>query len=232
MRSRFLSFMSLNLQLRNWLLAFSLIVAALVALPASAKLISPSTQTILVFGDSLSASYGVPQGQGWVALLEAKLAQKQSRKTTYKVINASISGETTSGGLARFSAALATHNPNIVILELGANDGLRGLPIIEMQANLSQMIAQAKAAKEKVLLIGMKIPPNYGLKYSKNFSATYANLAKHHNIALVPFLLEGVAGKPELIQADGLHPIAAAQAQLLDNVWKILENMLSNKIIF
>ena len=232
MRSRFLSFMSLNLQLRNWLLAFSLIVTALVALPASAKLISPSTQTILVFGDSLSASYGVPQGQGWVALLEAKLAQKQSRKTTYKVINASISGETTSGGLARFSAALATHNPNIVILELGANDGLRGLPIIEMQANLSQMIAQAKAAKEKVLLIGMKIPPNYGLKYSKNFSATYANLAKHHNIALVPFLLEGVAGKPELIQADGLHPIAAAQAQLLDNVWKILENMLSNKIIF
>ena len=229
MRSRFLSFMSLNLQLRNWLLAFSLIVTALVALPASAKLISPSTQTILVFGDSLSASYGVPQGQGWVALLEAKLAQKQSSKTTYKVVNASISGETTSGGLARFSAALATHKPNIVILELGANDGLRGLPIAEMQTNLSQMIAQAKTVKAKVLLIGMKIPPNYGLKYSKNFSATYTNLAKQHKIALVPFLLEGVAGKPELIQADGLHPIAAAQPSLLDNVWIVLERMLNQK---
>ena len=232
MRSRFLSFMSLNLQLRNWLLAFSLIVTTLVALPASAKLITPSTQTILVFGDSLSASYGVPQGQGWVALLEAKLAQKQSSKTSYKVVNASISGETTSGGLARFSATLATHKPNIVILELGANDGLRGLPIIEMQANLSQMIARAKTVKAKVLLIGMKIPPNYGLKYSKKFSVTYTNLAKQDKIAFVPFLLEGVAGKPELIQADGLHPIAAAQPQLLDNVWKILENMLSNKIIF
>ena len=229
MRSRFLSFMSLNLQLRNWLLAFSLIVTALVALPASAKLISPSTQTILVFGDSLSASYGVPQGQGWVELLETKLAQKQSSKTTYKVVNASISGETTSGGLARFSAALATHKPNIVILELGANDGLRGLPIAEMQTNLSQMIAQAKTVKAKVLLIGMKIPPNYGLKYSKNFSATYTNLAKQHKIALVPFLLEGVAGKPELIQADGLHPIAAAQPSLLDNVWIVLERMLNQK---
>ena len=207
----------------------SLIVTALVALPASAKLISPSTQTILVFGDSLSASYGVPQGQGWVALLEAKLAQKQSSKTTYKVVNASISGETTSGGLARFSAALATHKPNIVILELGANDGLRGLPIAEMQTNLSQMIAQAKTVKAKVLLIGMKIPPNYGLKYSKNFSATYTNLAKQHKIALVPFLLEGVAGKPELIQADGLHPIAAAQPSLLDNVWIVLERMLNQK---
>ena len=227
MRSLFLSFMSLNLQLSNWLLAFSLIVTALVALPASAKLISPSTQTILVFGDSLSASYGVPQGQGWVALLEAKLAQKQSSKTTYKVVNASISGETTSGGLARFSAALATHQPNIVILELGANDGLRGLPIAEMQANLSQMIAQAKTVKAKVLLIGMKIPPNYGLKYSKNFSATYTNLAKQHIITLVPFLLEGVAGKPELIQADGLHPIAAAQLKLQNNVWLKLEKLLN-----
>ena len=229
MRSRFLSFMSLNLQLRNWLLAFSLIVTALVALPASAKLISPSTQTILVFGDSLSASYGVPQSLGWVALLEAKLAQKQSSKTTYKVVNASISGETTSGGLARFGEMLVTYKPSIVILELGANDGLRGLPIAEMQANLSQMIAQAKAKKTKVLLIGMKIPPNYGLKYSKNFSASYSNLAKQHKIALVPFLLEGVAGKPELIQADGLHPIAAAQPSLLDNVWKVLERMLNQK---
>ncbi len=222
MYSRFLGVLLLN-----WLLGFSLIVTALVAMPVSAKLINPSTQTILVFGDSLSASYGLPQGQGWVALLEAKLAQNQASKTTCKVVNASISGETTSGGLARFSTALTTHKPNIVILELGANDGLRGLPIAEMQANLNQMITQAKTAKAKVLLIGMKIPPNYGLKYTKNFSTTYINLAKKHNIALVPFLLEGVAGKPELIQADGLHPLAVAQPALLDNVWAQLKGLLN-----
>ena len=223
----------------NLLLWISIIVMTLVASPVQTKEIRQlltnvatkptiaSTQTILVFGDSLSASYGLPQGQGWVALLEAKLAQNQASKTTYKVVNASISGETTSGGLARFSTALITHKPNIVILELGANDGLRGLPIAEMQANLNQMIAQAKTAKAKVLLIGMKIPPNYGLKYTKNFSTTYINLAKQHNIALVPFLLEGVAGKPELIQADGLHPLAVAQPALLDNVWVQLKGLLS-----
>ena len=170
----------------------------------------------------------MPQGQGWVALLEQKLALNKLDMASYQVVNASISGETTSGGLGRFSAALATHKPNIVILELGANDGLRGLPITDMQSNLNQMITQAKTAKAKVLLIGMKIPPNYGLKYTKNFSATYTSLAKQYNIALVPFLLEGVAGKPELIQADGLHPIAAAQPQLLDNVWKILVKMLNH----
>ena len=224
MRSRFLSFMSLNLHLRNWLLAFSLIVTALVALPASAKLINPSTQTIVVFGDSLSTGYGIGQNQSWVSLLQTRISQQ---KLPYQVVNASISGETTSGGLARFSAALATHQPNIVILELGANDGLRGLPIAEMQTNLSQMIGQAKTAKAKMLLIGMKIPPNYGLKYSKNFSATYTNLAKQHNIALVPFLLEGVAGKPEQIQADGLHPLAVAQPALLENVWVALQNTLN-----
>ena len=222
----------------NLLLWISVIVMTLVASPVQAKEIRQlvtniaakptiaSTQTILVFGDSLSAGYGVPQGQGWVALLEQKLAQNKLSYASYKVINASISGETTSGGLARFSAALATHKPNIVILELGANDGLRGLPISEMQANLNQIIMQAKTAKAKVLLLGMKIPPNYGLKYTKNLSTTYTSLAKKHNIALVPFLLEGVAGKPELIQADGLHPIAAAQPQLLDNVWKILAKLL------
>ena len=224
----------------NLSLWISIIVMTLVASPVQAKEIRQSvsniaakptiasTQTILVFGDSLSAGYGVPQGQGWVALLEQKLVRNKLSYASYKVVNASISGETTSGGLARFSAVLATHKPNIVILELGANDGLRGLPITEMQANLNQMITQAKTAKVKVLLIGMKIPPNYGLKYTKNFSATYTNLAKRHNIALVPFLLEGVAGKPELIQADGMHPIAAAQPQLLDNVWKALAKMLNN----
>ncbi len=201
----------------------SVIVTALVALPASAKLIKPATQSIIVFGDSLSAGYGIRQNQGWAALLQARLNQQ---KLPFQVVNASISGETTSGGLARFADALKTHKPNIVILELGANDGLRGLPVKEMQANLSQMITQAKAAKAKVLLIGMKIPPNYGQKYSRDFSASYVLLAKQHKINLVPFLLEGVAGKPSLIQDDGLHPVAAAQPALLDNVWLQLRNLL------
>jgi acyl-CoA thioesterase I len=201
----------------------SVIVTALVALPAAAKLINPATQTIVVFGDSLSAGYGIGQNQGWVALLQARLRQQ---KLPYQVINASISGETTSGGAARFGEMLSTHKPSIVILELGANDGLRGLPVKEMQANLSQMIVQAKAAKTKLLLVGMKIPPNYGQKYSRDFSASYAILAKQHKIKLVPFLLEGVAGKPSLIQDDGLHPIAAAQPSLLDNVWVQLKGLL------
>ena len=224
----------------NLSLWISVIVMTLVASPVQAKEIrqshtniaaksaTASTQTILVFGDSLSAGYGMPQGQGWVALLEQKLIQNKLDMASYQVVNASISGETTSGGLARFSTALATHKPNIVILELGANDGLRGLPITEMQVNLNQMITQAKTAKAKVLLIGMKIPPNYGLKYTKKFSATYTSLAKQHNTELVPFLLEGVAGKPALIQVDGLHPISAAQPQLFDNVWKVLAKMLNN----
>ena len=225
--------------LLHWI---SVIVMTLVASPLqtkeirqlltniAAKPIIENAQTILVFGDSLSAAYGVQQDQGWVALLEQKLVKNKLSDASYKVINASISGETTSGGLARFNSALVTHKPNIVILQLGANDGLRGLPIIEMQDNLNQMIAQATTAHAKVLLLGMKIPPNYGLKYSKNFSAIYTSLAKQQNIALVPFLLEGVAGKPELIQTDGLHPIAAAQPQLLDNVWKVLAKLLNNKV--
>ncbi len=215
------------MRVRLLILLISVIVMGLVAFSANARLIAPiaksAPQTILVVGDSLSAGYGVPQGQGWVALLQARLIQQKSNE---QVVNASISGETTSGGLARFADALKTHKPSIVILELGANDGLRGLPIKEMQANLSQMIAQAKAAKTKVILVGMKIPPNYGLKYSKNFTQMYVSLAKQHKIALVPFLLEGVAGKPELIQADGLHPLAVAQPALLENVWVQLKNLL------
>jgi acyl-CoA thioesterase I len=221
MRSRFL----LQLTLFQ---AISVIVMALVAFGAQAKrLPAPketiSQKTILVFGDSLSAGYGVPQGQGWVALLEKLLA---AQKLNFSVVNASISGETTSGGLARFKQALLVHKPSIVLIELGANDGLRGLQIKDVQQNLNTMISQAKTANAKVLLIGMKIPPNYGLKYTKNFSQMYVNLAKQHNINLVPFLLENVAGKPELIQADGLHPLAVAQPALLENVWKVLQKVL------
>ena len=224
MRSRFLSFQSLNWLFGNWLLGFSVIVTALVALPASAKLINPSTKAIVVFGDSLSAGYGIGQNQGWVTLLQTRLTQQ---KLPYQVVNASISGETTSGGLARFSEMLATHKPSIVILELGANDGLRGLPVSDMRSNLNNMILQAKAAKTKLILVGMKIPPNYGQKYSRDFSASYAILAKQHKIKLVPFLLDGVAGKPSLIQDDGLHPTATAQLKLLDNVWPKLEKLFN-----
>jgi acyl-CoA thioesterase I len=221
MRSRFL----LQLTLFQ---AISVIVMALVAFGAQAKRLpvpkeTISQKTILVFGDSLSAGYGVPQGQGWVALLEKLLA---AQKLNFSVVNASISGETTSGGLARFKQALLVHKPSIVLIELGANDGLRGLQIKDVQQNLNTMISQAKTANAKVLLIGMKIPPNYGLKYTKNFSQMYVNLAKQHNINLVPFLLENVAGKPELIQADGLHPLAVAQPALLENVWKVLQKVL------
>ena len=199
----------------------SLIVTALVAFPTSAERINPATQTILVFGDSLSAGYGIQQNQSWVNLLQARLTQQ---KLPYTVVNASSSGETTSGGLARFNAALTEHKPSIVILELGANDGLRGLPVRDMRSNLNKMILLAKPAK--ILLIGMKIPPNYGQKYSRDFSASYAILAKQHKIKLVPFLLDGVAGKPSLIQDDGLHPLAAAQPALLENVWSQLKGLL------
>lgn len=209
-------------------LLVSVIVATLVASPILAAKIKPSlqssaTHTIVVFGDSLSAGYGIEQNQGWVALLQARVSQQ---KLPYKVVNTSISGETTSGGLARFADVLSTHKPSIVIVELGANDGLRGLPVSDMRSNLSKMISQAKTAKIKVLLAGMKIPPNYGQKYSRDFSASYAILAKQHQVKLVPFLLEGVAGKPSLIQEDGLHPLAAAQPMLLDNVWLQLNRML------
>jgi acyl-CoA thioesterase-1 len=206
--------------LLNVFTAVSLLVSTLVAQPANAKQTSP---VIVIFGDSLSAAYGIPQHEGWVALLQQRLNQQ---KLNYQVINASISGETTSGGLSRFAEMLKQQKPNIVLIELGGNDGLRGLSAVETYNNLEAMIQQAKKAKAKVLLIGMKIPPNYGLKYSRQFSENYQSLAKKHGVTLVPFLLDGVAGTPDLVQADGLHPTAAAQAQLLENVWPILIKML------
>lgn len=199
-------------------LTFSLIVMGLVATNAMA------TQTIVVFGDSLSAAYGIQQEEGWVALLQNKLKQQ---KSDYKVINASISGETTSGGLNRFKNMLDTHKPHLVIIELGANDGLRGLSIREMHSNLNQMINQAKSAKASVLLLGMKIPPNYGIQYTQQFSNTYSQLAQTHHLPLVPFFLDGVAGNPDLILDDGLHPKAAAQIKLLENVWPQLSKLLN-----
>jgi acyl-CoA thioesterase I len=205
----------------NVFAAISLIVSTLVALPANAKQSDP--QTVIVFGDSLSAAYGIPQHEGWVALLQQRITQQ---KINYQVINASISGETTIGGLSRFANMLKLQKPNIVLIELGGNDGLRGLSAVETYNNLEAMIQQAKKYKAKVLLIGMKIPPNYGIKYSQQFSENYQILANKHNVNLVPFLLEGVAGNPDLIQADGLHPTVAAQPKILENVWPILIKML------
>ncbi|MCB5184090.1 arylesterase [Methylobacillus gramineus] len=193
---------------------FLLIVACFSAATAA------HAATILVYGDSLSASYGIPREQGWVTLLQTRLKEQ---KLDYTVVNASISGETTTGGLSRISGALKQHTPDWVIIELGANDGLRGLPVNDLRHNLSAMIKASQQANAKVLLVGMMIPPNYGPKYTREFTASYAELAKEFKVPLVSFLLEGVAGQAELTQDDGLHPKANAQPRILQNVWKVLE---------
>jgi len=179
--------------------------------------------SILVVGDSLSAGYGIELRDGWVALLQQRLTRQGY---PYTVVNASISGDTTAGGRARLAGALKRHHPQIVILELGANDGLRGLPLRETRANLEAMIKAAQSAGARVLLIGMQLPPNYGPDYTGKFRAIYQELAQRYSLSLVPFLLEGVALTPKLMQPDGLHPRAAAQPRLLDNVWPYLEQLL------
>ena len=181
------------------------------------------TQTILVFGDSLSAGLGMPRQQSWPALLEDRLAQ---RHYPYRVVNASISGETTSGGLARLPGALAKFKPAIVILELGANDGLRGLALNEMRSNLDTMIRQSQARRVKVLLIGIRLPPNYGGDYTRKFADSYAELGRRHKTALLPFLFAGFAENRDAFQQDGLHPTAAMQPVMLDSIWRVLLPLL------
>lgn len=177
---------------------------------------------ILVMGDSLSAGYGITVEKGWVNLLQQELTKK-SRAT---IINASVSGETTSGGMARLPSLLNTHKPAIVILELGGNDGLRGQPLKLMQENLQAMISASKIAGAKVLLVGMQIPTNYGQRYTTQFKNTFASLAKKNQISLVPFLLEDIATQSHLMQNDGIHPNAEAQPIILNNVLPHLEKML------
>jgi acyl-CoA thioesterase-1 len=180
--------------------------------------------TILVFGDSISAAYGLTDvGQGWVSLLQKKLREEGYG---YQVINASVSGETTAGGLARLPRALALHHPQIVILELGGNDGLRALPISAMRANLADMVQLARGSGAQILLVGMRIPPNYGPEYTTQFAESYASAAKEFKLALVPFLLEGVALTPALMQADDIHPNEQGQPRLLANVWANLRPLL------
>jgi len=178
-----------------------------------------------VFGDSLSAAYGIAEKRGWVALLADRLRRERA---DYSVVNASISGNTSAEGLSRLPRALKLNTPAIVILELGANDALRGLPVAAMEKNLARMIRLSRGAGAKVLLVGMRMPPNYGPEYTREFAAAFAELARRHRTAFVPFLLEGVAGEPDLFQADRLHPTETAQPVLLDNVWKALRPLLKS----
>jgi acyl-CoA thioesterase-1 len=181
---------------------------------------------ILVYGDSLSAAHGIAVDEGWVSLLASRLQQEGYG---FRVVNASISGETTTGGAARLPHALATHQPSVVIIELGANDGLRGLPLPTTRANLDSMLSLAATEHRAVLLVGMRMPPNYGERYTQGFAALYPELARAHHAALVPFLLQGVAEKPALMQADGLHPNERGQPVLLDNVWPVLRPLLHKR---
>jgi acyl-CoA thioesterase I len=180
-------------------------------------------RTILVFGDSLSAAYGLRPEQGWVALLAQRL---QAQGYGYNVSNASVSGETTSGGLTRLPRALQLHHPTLLILELGANDALRGLPVTETQANLARLIELARASGARVLLVGIRIPPNYGPRYADEFAAIYPQLAHQYHLPLVPFLLEKVALDPGRMQPDGMHPNAAGEAPVLDTLWPYLKPLL------
>ncbi len=189
-------------------------------LPAAAR---AEALNLLVVGDSLSAGYGIATEQGWVNLLQLRLDQ---RGPNYRVVNASITGDTTRGGLARLPRALQVHKPHIVIIELGGNDGLRGLHYDEMRANLQQMVELSREAGARVLLLGMRMPPNYGPEFTRRYHQVFHQVAAEEQVTLVPFFMERVAEDKSLMQADGVHPNAEAQPVLLDNVWSALEPML------
>jgi acyl-CoA thioesterase I len=195
-----------------------LLFVVLLAAPVAA-----AEKSILVVGDSLSAAYGLPRDRGWVALLEERLKREHP---DYIVVNASISGDTSGGGRARLKALLERHRPAVMILALGGNDGLRGLPPAQIRANLSAMIQDAQAQGARVLLLGVKMPPNYGEDYTKGFEAIFRDVAKTHRTALVPFLLEDFAEKPEFFQPDRIHPTEAAQPLMLERVWPALKPLL------
>ncbi len=202
--------------MRTKLLTVNKLITGLFCLVMSIYSWAQVNPVILVMGDSLSAEYGLPRGSGWVSLLEGQLAKD---KSPWTVFNASISGETSSGGLARLPKLLSQKKPGIVLIELGANDALRGLPVNETESNLSKMIQMSKKSGAKVLLCGIQIPSNYGQNYTTQFKTLYPQLANQERIELLPFFLEGVATKPELFQADRLHPNVQAQNILFKNVW-------------
>lgn len=198
------------------LTCLTVIASALMSAPVFAqKIVAPSASNILILGDSLSAEYGLARGAGWVALLEKKLHSDQS---SWKVVNASISGETTAGGQTRLTQLLKVHQPKVVVIELGANDALRGLQLKATEKNLQAMIQASKNLGAKVLVLGMRIPPNYGQEYTTEFFNLFGKLAQSENVAHVPFFLDGVATKMDLLQADRIHPNEKAQPVLLGNV--------------
>lgn len=199
-----------------------MLLVALSLLPAHAL----AARTVMVFGDSLSAAYNLSTNQGWVHLIGERIARSA---LPWRVVNSSVSGETTAGGLRRLAEDLKRHKPDIVVLQLGANDALRGQPVAAMRSNLEKMIRLARQARAEPVLVGIMIPPNYGIDYTAEFRDMYPQLAAKHKVALVPFLLEGVADRPEMFQADQLHPTAAAQARIADNVWPALEPLLKKQ---
>jgi acyl-CoA thioesterase-1 len=202
-------------------LALTLAVG-LFALARTAEAAGPS-RTVLVMGDSLSAAYGLAPEQGWVALTGERIAQ---RMPGWRVVNASVSGETTAGGASRIEGELTRNRPAVVVIALGGNDGLRGLPLKQTRANLDKMVSAAKAAGARVLLVGMRMPPNLGKTYTEGFAANYRTLAETHQVALLPFLLEPIAMDRGAFQADNIHPVAAVQPKLRDHVWPALEPLL------
>lgn len=212
----------------QWVMGLALLLlVALFARPVAAQNAQAApakgARTLLVMGDSLSAAYGLAPSQGWVALTADRVGKT---KPGWRVVNASISGETTAGGAARIAAELQRHRPAVVVIALGANDGLRGLPLAQTRANLAKMITAAQAAKAKVLLVGMRMPPNYGPDYTRGFEQNYTALSQQYGTALLPFLLEPIALDRSAYQADNLHPVARAQPALRDHVWKALEPLL------
>ena len=220
----------MRLRRRAWLAHCSALLAgATLAAPSPAPAQGQArSKRVLVVGDSLSAEYGLKRGSGWVALLDARVQQQKVHAT---VVNASISGDTTSGGRSRLPALLKLQQPDVVVIELGGNDALRGLPLDMTRANLAGMARAAKAAGAKVLVVGMQVPPNYGRKYGDDFAGLFAAVARAEGAALVPFLLKGVADAPQaqaeaLFQADRIHPKEAAHPLMLDNVWAVLAPML------
>lgn len=203
--------------LRRAACGLATLLLCLAAPPALAQ------RTVMVFGDSLSAAYGLAAREGWVALLAERIARE---KLDWRVVNASVSGETTAGGLRRLPEDLKRHRPHVVVVALGANDALRGQPVAAARANLEEMIRLARAARAEPVLVGLMIPPNYGIEYAREFRELYPALARKSKAPLVPFLLDGVAERRELFQPDQLHPTAAAQPRILDNVWTTLEPLL------
>jgi acyl-CoA thioesterase-1 len=211
---------------RRMLGALGAITAGLVAGGVTGAAQAAEPRTLLVLGDSLSAEYGLARGSGWVALLERRVAEL---KLPWRVVNASISGETTSGGRSRLPDLLARHTPALVVIELGGNDALRGLPLAMTQDNLTTMTRASKSAGARVLIAGMQVPPNYGRQYSEDFAKLFATVARAENVALVPFLLAGVADGPDaerLFQPDRIHPTSEAQPRMLGNVWPVLRPLL------